>query len=109
MQNVARILLVLHKDEAFRDRVHKVGYAHFRCWSVSTWDALSEALQEAPPAALVVVDPYLGVPQRREPSPRLRAILNDHPSTIILAAVTLSGECSRDYRLLVEWGVTEII
>jgi AraC-like DNA-binding protein len=109
MQSVSRVLLVLHGDEAFRDRVHKVGTARFRCWSVANWDALRDAIRDAPPAAIVVLDPYMEMPSRREPSPKLRSLLWEFPSVTVLAALSLKSERFRDYHILGEWGVTELI
>lgn len=109
MQSVSRVLLVLHPDEAFRDRVHKAGSSRFRTWSVSSWETLREALQDAPPAALVVVDPYMEMPGRKELSPRLRSLLWEFPSVTILAAMTLRADRYRDFHTLGEWGVAEVI
>lgn len=109
MQSVSRVLLVLHPDEAFRDRVHKVGTARFRCWSVSNWDALRDAVRDAPPAAIAVVDPYMEMPGRRELSPKLRSLLWEFPSITVLAAMSLKPNRFRDFHVLGEWGVTEVI
>lgn len=109
MQTVSRILLVLHPDEAFRDRVSKIGAMRFRCWSVPDWESLREALFEAPPAALAIVDPFLEAPGRKEISPELRQILFDFPSVTVLAAMEPEGDRLRDVSTLREWGVAEII
>lgn len=109
MQSVSRVLLVLHPDEAFRDRVHKVGTARFRCWSVSNWEALRDSVRDAPPAALAVVDPYLDMPGRRELSPKLRSLLWEFPSITVLAAMALKHDRYHDYYTLGEWGVSEVI
>lgn len=109
MQPVSRVLLVLHSDEAFRDRVHKAGSSIFRCWSVSDWDSLRDALQDAPPAAVVVADPYLDMPGRRELSPRLRSILWEFPSATVIAAVSLRPDRYGDFHTLGEWGIAEIL
>lgn len=109
MQSVSRVLLVLHPDEAFRDRVHKVGTTRFRCWSVSNWEALRDSVRDAPPAALAVVDPYLEMPGRRDLSPKLRSLLWEFPSITVLAAMTLKHDRYHDYYTLGEWGVSEVI
>jgi AraC-like DNA-binding protein len=109
MQTVSRILLVLHPDEAFRDRVSRIGAMRFRCWSVPDWEALREALFEAPPAALAIVDPFLDTPGRKELSPELRQILFDFPSVTVLTVVEPRGDRLRDVSTLNEWGVAEII
>jgi len=109
MQTISRVLLVLHSDEAFRDRVHKAGASQFRTWSVTDWDSLRDAVQEAPPAAVVVVDPYLDVPGRKELSPRLRNLLWEFPSITVIAALHLRTDRFRDFHILGEWGVAEIL
>ncbi|HEX2220711.1 MAG TPA: helix-turn-helix domain-containing protein [Gemmatimonadales bacterium] len=109
MQSVSRVLLVMHPDEAFRDRVHKVGTARFRCWSVAGWDALRDAVRDAPPAAIVVLDPYMEMPGRRELSPKLRNLLWEFPSVTVLAAMSLKPDRFQDFHVLGEWGVTEVL
>ncbi|MBV9774615.1 MAG: AraC family transcriptional regulator [Gemmatimonadetes bacterium] len=66
-------------------------------------------MRDAPPAALVVVDPYMEMPTRRELSPKLRSLLWEFPSVTVLAAMTLKQDRFRDFHVLGEWGVTEVI
>ena len=109
MQSISRVLLVLHSDESFRDRVHRAGASKFRTWSVSGWDSLRDAVQEAPPAAVVVIDPYLDMPGRKELSPRLRNLLWEFPSITVIAAMHLRPDRFRDFHVLGEWGVAEVL
>ncbi len=109
MQTVSRILLVLHPEETFRDRVSRIGAMRFRCWSVPDWESLREALLEAPPAALAIVDPFMESLGRKELSPELRQILFDFASVTVLAVMELQGDRIRDVNTLKEWGVAEII
>lgn len=110
MPPAPRPLFVLHQNAPFRDRVRKVGGKAYRCRFVSTWEALREAVAGAPPAALVVVDPY--EESRRENvqlSPDLRALLWEFPSATVVAAMEIRPGRSHDLRTLGEWGVTDVI
>lgn len=109
MQSISRVLLILHPDEPFRDRVFKAGSARFRCWTVDSWDELIEALQEAPPAAMVIVDPYVETGGRREVSTRLRNLLWEYPSVTLITAMTLREDRKKDYATLQEWGAAELL
>jgi AraC-like DNA-binding protein len=65
---------------------------------------------DAPPAALLLVDPY-DVRGREGPqlSPELRALLWEFPSATVVAALEVRPGCSHDLRTLGEWGVTDVI
>jgi AraC-like DNA-binding protein len=109
MQSISRILLILHPEEAFRDRVSKAGSMRFRCWSRTDWESLREALEEAPPAALVMVDPYMDAPGRKGLNPELRKILHDFPSVTVIAVIPFLADRLRDVKTLEEWGVAEVM
>lgn len=103
-------LLVLHKNSALRERLRRVGSRGFQCSFVADWDALRHAIIQAPPAAIVVVDPYVD-PARSDPglSLELRALLWEFPSATVLAALEILPGRARDLRTLGEWGVTDVI
>lgn len=110
MPPTPRPLYVLHQNASFCDRVRGVGVKTYQCRFVSTWDRLRHEVAEAPPAALVIVDPYepagSAVPQL---SSHLRSLLWEFPSATVVAAMEIRPGQSRDLRTLGEWGVTDVI
>jgi AraC-like DNA-binding protein len=64
----------------------------------------------APPAAIVIVDPYAGAADRPPRlSPDLRTLLWEFPSATVLAALDVQPGHTRDLRTLGEWGVTDVV
>jgi AraC-like DNA-binding protein len=110
MAQLPRPLMVMHPDGAFRERVRRVGGKSFRCSFLPDWDALRAAVCEAPPATLLIVDPY-DTSSRDGPqlAPELRALLWEFPSATVVAAMEIYPGRSHDLRTLGEWGVTDII
>ena len=102
-----RPLLVLHSNGAFRDRVKRIGGRGFHCAFLPDWDRLRQAVVAAPPAAIIIVDPYSL--DGRGLSAELRRLLWEFPSATVLAALSIRPGQSRDLRTLGEWGVTDII
>ena len=105
-----RPLIVMHSNSAFKERVRRVSGKTFECSFLPDWESLRAAVSEAPPAALLVVDPYAaGNGDGMQLSPQLRALLWEFPSATVLAAMELRPGRSHDVRTLGEWGVTDII
>jgi AraC-like DNA-binding protein len=110
MQPIARPLIVMHAEPVFRERIRRVALQRFRLQFVEEWDALREALRDSPPAALVVVDPYIrGYGIEAELASDLRSLLWEFPSATVIAALEVTRGRIRDLRTLGEWGVKEII
>src|SRR5215207_1575827 len=110
MAQLPRLLIVMHPHGAFRERVRRVGGKGFRCSFLPDWDALRAAVSEAPPAALLIVDPYATFsPDGPQLAPELRALLWEFPSATVVAAMELHPGRSHDLRTLGEWGVTDIL
>jgi AraC-like DNA-binding protein len=110
MQAVARPLLVLHSDALFRERLRRLSNPRFQTQFVGDWDALRTALKEAPPAALVVVDPYThSYGSEAELASELRSLLWEFPTATVIAALEVKRNRVRDLRTLGEWGVKEVI
>lgn len=110
MQPIARPLIVLHSDPIFKERVRRVGNQRFKTQFVDDWDALRAALNESPPAALVVVDPYTRTyGTEAELAPELRSILWEFPTATVISALEVKRGRVRDLRTLGEWGVKEVI
>lgn len=105
-----RPLIVMHSNGAFRDRVRRVSGKTFECSFLPDWESLRATISDAPPAALLIVDPYVpGNGEVMQLSPQLRALLWEFPSATVLAAMELRPGRSHDVRTLGEWGVTDII
>lgn len=117
VKRVHRPLLVLHPDPGFRERVRQACGKDYQFQAVADWDELLRTVHESPPAALVVVDPYLGQSGQNgrngaegEPlATALRMILRDYPSTAVLAALEVKPERFDDLRTLGKWGVVQIV
>jgi AraC-like DNA-binding protein len=113
VKRVHRPLLVMHTDAKFRERVRQACGTEYQFQTVADWEGLLEAIREAPPAALAVVDPYEprlpGANGRGELAPALRALLAEYPSTAVLAALEVRPERFDDLRTLGRWGVVQVI
>jgi AraC-like DNA-binding protein len=110
MQAVARPLLVLHSDALFRERLRRIGNQRFHVQFVQDWEGLRAAVRDAPPAALIVVDPYThAYGSEAELAPELRSLLWEFPSATVIAALEVKRGRIRDLRTLGEWGVKEVI
>jgi AraC-like DNA-binding protein len=110
MSRSLRSLLVLHSNGAFRERLRKLGSRGFRCTFAAGWDELRATVVSAPPAALLIVDPYDGSPMPRQRlCPELRTLLWEFPSATVLAAMEVRASNTHDLRTLGEWGVTDIV
>jgi AraC-like DNA-binding protein len=107
MRPILRPLLVLHPDSVFREHVRKAGGRRFEYLQVQDWEDLRERTRMAPPAALLLVDPYCG--SGGELSAALRSLLLEFPSATVVAALDLRPERYRDLRTLGAWGVAEVI
>lgn len=107
MRSIARPLIVLHADTVFREQIRRAGGRRFEFRTVPAWEALRAQLRAAPPAALIVVDPYLG--SDGELAPELRSLLWEFPSATVIAALDLRPARFRDLRTLGAWGVAEVI
>jgi len=104
----------MHPDPVFRERVRGACGDEYVYRAVHDWDDLLEAVQNAPPAALVVVDPYehrssLAANGAARLSPALRTLLTNYPSTPVLAAIQVRPDRFDDLRTLGKWGVVQVI
>ena len=110
MATPRRLLLLMHPNGAFRERVLTIGAKSFRCKNISSWPDLRIAAAEAPPSTLLVVDPYRknarGVWKL---TTELRGFLWEFPSVTVVAAIEVRAGCSHDLRTLGEWGVADVI
>jgi AraC-like DNA-binding protein len=117
MKTTPRPLLILHPDPVIQERVRRAARDRFEAVPVASWDDLRSSVATAPPAAVVVVDPFFESgrrPGRRGrapegPSPHLREILRAHPSATVVAGFDTTPARYRDLWMLGEWGIAEII
>src|SRR5262249_40598010 len=101
-----RTLLVL--DVPALDRFRR-GEGEYRARPVAGWDALEAELAAAPPSTVALVDPYAERRRGEPPSPRLRTLLWRRPGAPVVAALALRPERVGDVKLLLEWGVSEVV
>lgn len=107
MRPIQRPLLVLHSDPLLREQVRRAGGKGFDYQQVEGWEDLRERTRTAPPAALLLVDPYFD--GGGELSLALRSLLLEFPSATVVAALDLRPDRYRDLRTLGAWGVAEVI
>lgn len=106
MRTGSRPLILLHPEIGFRNRLIQAGTS-FACWSVSEWEPLREAMRDAPPTVVVVVDPYFGG-RNGEFAPQLGAVLHDFPWASVVAAMR-PRHGGEDVQALGRLGISEII
>jgi AraC-like DNA-binding protein len=110
MKCTSRRLYLLHADALFRLRVRRAAERlRFELVIVEDWALLRQAVQQAHPGALVIVDPYAGVEAARHLAGELQLLLRDFDTITTLAAFDVSLGRFTDLRTLGEWGVAEII
>lgn len=109
MKTITRPLFVLHGDAGFRRRLAEASGEEYSIQEVRGWDDLREAIREAPPAAVVVADPFSETAAGRGPSAEVRALLREFPSVPMVAAFELQPGQGADVRTLGDWGVVEVI
>lgn len=107
MRQSSKPLLVLHAESEFRSRLTQAGAA-FACWHVSEWEPLREAMRDAPPTVVVVVDPYFGG-EGGEFAPELTALLQEFPWASVVAALRPRRGAEEDVQALGRLGISEII
>lgn len=108
MKTTPRPLLILHPDRVLHERLMRVSQRRFNLDIVEDWDELKERMADAPPAAVVMVDPYFGQTNGGGPSPHLYNLLRSFPSSTVIAALEAPPSRHKDIWLLGDWGVAEI-
>ena len=76
--------------------------------TATTWGELDALLAGAPPATVLVLDPYAGE-RPGELFPKVRDVLRRFPSLAVVAALELKRENVADVATLLDWGVSEVI
>ncbi len=109
MQKTPRPLLVLHQDRVLRERLARSRRSPFRISIAADWGDLRSSVSEAPPAAVIVVDPYHERGSQDGPAQELYDILKAFPSSTVIAAMDSSPARYRDIWLMGEWGIAEIL
>jgi AraC-like DNA-binding protein len=109
MNTAPRPLFLLHHDRVLLERLARAAHSRFRLSPVESWDSLRAGVAEAPPAALIHVDPFFGQTNGHGPAPQLHDLLTSFPSSTVIAAMDSSPARYRDIWLLGEWGIAEIL
>jgi hypothetical protein len=104
MKIAPRPLLLLHNDPVLRERVGRAAQSRFDLAIVSGWEELRDGVSAAPPAAVVLVDPYYGERPATGPARALFDLLTAFPSSTIIAALDSAPVRYRDIWMLGEWG-----
>ena len=76
---------------------------------VGDWDEMAEALVQAHPSTVALVDPYLARTLDDGPSPRLRDLIAGRPSIAVVAGVALTRDRVDNVSRMLDWGVAEMI
>ncbi len=106
-----RPLFLLHADRELRGVVGEALRGHFHPLELEDWESVRDAVAEAPPGAVIVVDPYFGTNGNgsRAPADGLRKLLEDFPSAPIVAALDPDRDGYSGVWELREWGVAEVL
>ena len=72
------------------------------------WGEADEVVRNAPPSAVVLLDPYAGA-RPGDAFPRLHELLRRFPSLTVVAALELRPDTVGDVSTLLEWGVAEVV
>jgi AraC-like DNA-binding protein len=102
-------LFVLHSDLRFGERLARAAESSFRVARLRCWGDLVEQFAGAPPATLVVVDPYFGTGEDDGPSDELGVFLRRFPSAVVIAAFWHRHGRYRDVWALSRCGVAELL
>lgn len=109
MRTAPRPLLILHNDLVLRERISRVARQRFRLSVMDGWDELWDGVSKAPPAAVVVVDPYYGETAPPSLSRHLYHLLTAFPSSTVIAALDSTPVKHRDVWTMGDWGIAEIL
>lgn len=109
MSAVTHPLLALHRNPAVLEHLAVAAGDEFSLHALSDWASLGEAVSEAPPSAVIVVDPCAGARRQDGPTPELRSFLAHHPSTTVFAALEVEPHWTEHLQTLARWGVAEVI
>jgi AraC-like DNA-binding protein len=107
MKIATRPVLVLHGNGELRAAISSLSGREYSFHPVRDWDHLTEAIHDAPPSALVVVDPFVG--SHREGMNALQTLVEAFPSLPLLAAVSATPGSGEDLIALAEAGAVDII
>lgn len=107
MKIATRPVLVLHGNRDLRAAIRELSGREYSFRPVRDWDQLTEAIHDAPPSALVMVDPFAESPRRGISA--LQTLVEEFPSIPVLAVVSVTPGCGEDLVALAEAGAVDII
>jgi len=102
-----RPLIILHSDAGVRAQVRRIARHGYDVREVDTWAALRATIREAPPVAVVIVDPYLDF-DGPGPATELRGLLEDFYYVPVVALMETRIRF-RDLLVLSKWGISEVV
>ena len=76
---------------------------------VPDWSALHDALRDAPPSTVAVVDPYHHTGDDDAPAARVYETLRRFPSVPLVAALDFRPGRAGEVKTLLEWGISEMV
>ena len=107
MKIATRPILVLHGNAQLRTTIRSLAETEYTFQTVSDWDSLADALHDAPPSAIVVVDPFAASTDRSVRA--VRSLVDAFPSIPVLAAIKVTPERGGDAVALADAGAVDII
>lgn len=107
MRIATRPLLVLHHSDTVLAALGKLAGPTYRLQFLSNWAGLRAAILDSTPAAIVVVDPYLGAAHGISAS--LRLLAADFPSVPLIGAVSVRPDSGSDLLALADSGAVDFI
>lgn len=109
MRSPPRPLILFHSDRLFAERVRTAARVGYTLHSVSSWEALADALRTMPASAVAIVDPLEGVAGRKSLAPELVSLFRMFPSATILPALEVRSGCFDLVKQLALLGASEVI
>ncbi len=107
MKIATRPILVLHGDAQLRATIRSLADREYTFQTVRGWDSLAEAIHDAPPSAIVVVDPFEASTHRGVGA--VRSLVDGFPSIPVLAAIKVTPDRGDDVLALADAGAVDII
>lgn len=93
---------------------HKLPYipelqARYAARVVPSWSALHDALRDAPPSTVAVVDPYHDAGDGDAPAGHVHETLRRFPSVPLVVALDFRPGQVGEVKTLLEWGISEMV
>lgn len=107
MQQVSRVLFLLHRDERLASALGALPGVTYRVERVADWEGLRDRVGKRALRGIIVADPFFGSPDPF-PSEHLRALVAEHAPTVgIVPALRVASAPSDTLATLLGWGISE--